>query len=262
MTRLGSNINILCRAHDLNNTFHLNSTFYLYKIYNIENTGDEKDHRPQIMQPDNHTAEFSVSIVKEEQGGKYHCSYKPPSGPLMSEPSDSLTIFIVDPKLDRPTISMSGNTMTGENVTISCTVSRVKINFYLHKNGNPIPGLAMKTNFDMGQFSIINISLEHSGNYTCSYTVGDNLFVYSPPSEILQLLVSEEPDYTMANIIHCVIGALILLLLGCLMTLDFYSTNVYEVNPQQCSKEESMGGPTLSPALDADPDPAPPTNQE
>nr|XP_060636418.1 leukocyte immunoglobulin-like receptor subfamily A member 2 [Anolis sagrei ordinatus] len=261
MTRLKSNISILCRVQNLNNTFHLNSTFYLYKIYTIKNTGDE-DHKPQIMQPDNLTAEFFISILKKEQGGKYHCSYKPPSGSLMSEPSDSLEIFLLDPQLEQPTISKRGNTMIGENVTISCTISSTNMKFYLHKNGNPTPGLEMETDFDMGTFFIPNISLEHSGNYSCSYTAVGNRFVYSPPSEILQLLVSEKPDYTVANIIHCVIGALILLLLGCLMTLDCHSTKAYEVSPQQRSKQESLGETSLSPALDADPDPAPPTNQE
>lgn len=93
MVILGSNIIIPCTVHDLNDTFHSNSTFYLYKI------GYENE--TQAVKPDNDTAMFPINNAMEKHGGKYICSYKPQPVSLMSETSDPLEILLLgeDPNL-------------------------------------------------------------------------------------------------------------------------------------------------------------------
>ncbi|XP_042330671.1 immunoglobulin superfamily member 1-like [Sceloporus undulatus] len=153
---------------------------------------------------------------------------------------------------------MSGQAVIGETITILCTINNGPVNFYLHKNGSQSPSHAIVTNFDKATLSISNISWEHSGNYSCSYVLADKPLVYSQTSDTLQLWVSDKPDYTKENIIHCTIGVLILLLLGYLVALECQSTKMYEIKSQQHPRKESLDESTLPLA----PAPASSTEQE
>ncbi|XP_053121863.1 platelet glycoprotein VI-like [Hemicordylus capensis] len=49
----------------------------------------------------------------------------------------------------------------------------------------------MESNWDMGEFAISSINWGHNGNYTCSYALRERPFVFSAPSDPLELLVSD-----------------------------------------------------------------------
>ncbi|XP_062992964.1 leukocyte immunoglobulin-like receptor subfamily A member 4 [Elgaria multicarinata webbii] len=49
----------------------------------------------------------------------------------------------------------------------------------------------MNPEFDVGEYSISNISWEHEGNYSCIYRFTKKPFLFSAPSDPLELLVSD-----------------------------------------------------------------------
>ncbi|XP_053121500.1 leukocyte immunoglobulin-like receptor subfamily A member 1 isoform X2 [Hemicordylus capensis] len=202
---LGSNITIHCWVEVLI------KTFYLYK------TGDWMTLR-SVKPDDGVMANFSINRVGSNHGGEYHCIYRPPSEFLISEPSNPMKLLILDPSLPRPAISISsgGSVALRGQVKIQCEIQEGPANFILQKAGDQRAKWPMKSNYDRGEFWITNISLEHKGNYTCSYALFHSLFVFSAPSDPLELLVSETEvtaDYTHSNIIRFAIGGLTFLLL-------------------------------------------------
>ncbi|XP_077170439.1 leukocyte immunoglobulin-like receptor subfamily A member 6 isoform X2 [Paroedura picta] len=193
----GSNITIQCRVKGPSDTFYLHNAGVPIKS----------------VVPDKDVALFYITNVSSDHGGIYSCSYKLRSNfSVLSETSDIVTFLVLDPSLPRPTISFSPSESValGGRINILCESLDGKANFFLHKDGASAADWPMKSNWDVGQVSINNISWEHQGNYSCSYVFVKRPFVFSVHSDPLELLVS---DYTYINIIRFVIGGLILLLL-------------------------------------------------
>ncbi|XP_053120288.1 immunoglobulin superfamily member 1-like [Hemicordylus capensis] len=184
------------------------------------------------MKPEEDLATFTISNVVLEHRGSYRCSYRPLSELFnISETSNDLKLLVLDPRLPRPTISISPSRLVvfGEQVTICCKTDDGPAKFYLHKDGDQTATWPMKSNFDEGHFPISDISWEHLTNYSCSYALSERPFLFSAPSDPVELLISETqtPDYTKINIICFTIGGLILLLLAYIMIRDtFFEGNM------------------------------------
>uniref|UniRef100_A0A452GMH7 Ig-like domain-containing protein n=1 Tax=Gopherus agassizii TaxID=38772 RepID=A0A452GMH7_9SAUR len=106
-----------------------------------------------------------------------------------------------DPSLPRPNISLSptGVTAPGADVTIRCQGQRWDLRFFLHKAGDLNPQQHMDTAGAGAEFRIPSVSRQQEGNYSCSYRPRSEPFVCSQPSEIVQLVVVGE-DYSKPNI--------------------------------------------------------------
>ncbi|KAH1180950.1 hypothetical protein KIL84_001884, partial [Mauremys mutica] len=105
---------------------------------------------------------------------------------------------MADPSLPRPSISLSptGVTAPGTDVTIQCHGQRRDVRFFLHKVGDLNPQRHMDPAGDMAEFRIPTVSRQHEGNYSCSYRPRSEPFVSSQPSDTVQLVVagrSESP---------------------------------------------------------------------
>uniref|UniRef100_A0A452GMP9 Ig-like domain-containing protein n=1 Tax=Gopherus agassizii TaxID=38772 RepID=A0A452GMP9_9SAUR len=147
---------------------------------------------------------FYISNMSREDGGNYSCSYHSRSEPFaVSYPSDPMELVVTgegrDPSLPRPNISLSptGVTAPGADVTIRCQGQRWDLRFFLHKAGDLNPQQHMDTAGAGAEFRIPSVSRQQEGNYSCSYRPRSEPFVCSQPSEIVQLVVvGEEPGST------------------------------------------------------------------
>ncbi|XP_034613692.1 immunoglobulin superfamily member 1-like [Trachemys scripta elegans] len=136
-------------------------------------------------------AEFLITTVGQQQGGSYNCSYRPQSEPFVSsQPSDPVQLVVADPSLPRPSISLSptGVTAPGADVTIRCQGQRRNVTFFLHKAGDLNLQRQMDPAGDGAEFRIPTMGQQHRGNYSCSYRLQSEPFISSQPSDPVQLV--------------------------------------------------------------------------
>uniref|UniRef100_A0A8C3HUJ2 Immunoglobulin domain-containing protein n=1 Tax=Chrysemys picta bellii TaxID=8478 RepID=A0A8C3HUJ2_CHRPI len=103
-------------------------------------------------------------------------------------------LLCADPNLPRPSISLSptGVTAPGADVTIWCQGQYWYVRFFLHKAGDLNPQRHMDPAGDTAEFHIPNVGRQHGGNYSCSYRPRSEPFVSSQPSDPVELVVAGE----------------------------------------------------------------------
>ncbi|CAM5123368.1 unnamed protein product [Natator depressus] len=183
---LGEAVAIWCRGQRQGMRFVLN---------------EEGRHFPPV-DPNGLEAVFPISNVSREDGGSYSCSYHSRSKPsARSSPSDPVELVVRDPSLPRPSISLSptGVTTPGADVTIRCQGQRRDVRFFLHKPGDLNPPRHMDPAGDGAEFHIPTVGRQHGGNYSCSYRPPSEPFVSSQPSDPVELVVAE-PSYPKPSI--------------------------------------------------------------
>ncbi|KAM9757331.1 leukocyte immunoglobulin-like receptor subfamily B member 4 isoform 2-T2 [Dama dama] len=168
-------------------------------------------------------ANFSILNIKEQQAGRYHCSYF--IGFNWSEPSDPLELLVAGeepagPLRDRPSLSAwpGPSVAPGENVTLLCQSGNRTDTFLLSQEGAAHRPLRLRAQDHDGQFraefSLSPVSSAHGGTYRCYRALSTDPYLLSQASEPLALLVS---DYTVQNLIRMGLAASVLLLLGVLL---------------------------------------------
>ncbi|CAM5131092.1 unnamed protein product [Natator depressus] len=196
---VGGNVTIRCWHQ------RLGMRFLLYK------DGDRNHLR--YTDPAGYVAEFPIPSARREHGDSYTCRYSYRTGPAAySEPSDPVQIIVADPSLPRPSISLSptGVTTPGANVTIRCQGQRRDVRFFLHKAGDRDPPRHMDPAGDGAEFHIPTVGRQHGGSYSCSYRPPSEPFVSSQPSHPVDLVVA---DYMGGNIVRLALSAGVLLAL-------------------------------------------------
>uniref|UniRef100_A0A8C4Y3L0 Ig-like domain-containing protein n=1 Tax=Gopherus evgoodei TaxID=1825980 RepID=A0A8C4Y3L0_9SAUR len=183
---LGESVSIWCKGQ------HRGVRFVLNK---------DGRHFPPV-DSDGFGAVFAISNVSREDGGSYSCSYHSRSEPFaVSYPSNPVELVVRDPSLPRPNISLSptGVTAPGADVTIRCQGQCWDVRFFLHKAGDLNPQRHTAPAGAGAEFRIPTVGRQHGGSYSCSYRPRSEPFVSSEPSEIVQLVVLE-PSYPKPNI--------------------------------------------------------------
>nr|XP_042703740.1 alpha-1B-glycoprotein-like [Chrysemys picta bellii] len=152
----------------------------------------EGRHFPPV-DSDRFGALFSFSIMCQEDGGSYSCSYHSRSEPFtVSYPSDPVELVVRDPSLPRPSISLrlTGVTAPGADATIRCQGQRRDVRFFLHKAGDLNPQRHMDPAGTRAEFRIPTVGRQHGGSYSCSYRPRSEPFISSQPSDSVQLVVA------------------------------------------------------------------------
>ncbi|KAM7134226.1 immunoglobulin superfamily member 1-like [Macrochelys suwanniensis] len=149
---------------------------------------------PQVQTvPDGTVAEFRIPSVGWEHGGSYTCEYHPTTEQSRwSYPSDPVEIIVADPSLPRPSITLSptGVTTPGADITIRCQGPYQVVRFFLHKAGDLNPQRHMDPAGAGAEFHIPTVGQRHGGSYSCSYRPRSEPFVSSYPSDPVQLVVA------------------------------------------------------------------------
>uniref|UniRef100_A0A674IUV5 Uncharacterized protein n=1 Tax=Terrapene triunguis TaxID=2587831 RepID=A0A674IUV5_9SAUR len=109
-------------------------------------------------------------------------------------PSPGTCLLCADPSLPRPSISLSptGVTAPGANVTIRCQGQRRNVTFFLHKPRDRNPQRHVASGGDWAEFLITTVGRQQGGNYSCSYRPQSEPFISSEPSNPVQLVVAGE----------------------------------------------------------------------
>ncbi|CAM5123360.1 unnamed protein product [Natator depressus] len=176
---VGGNVTIQCWHQ------RLGMRFLLYK--------DGDGNYLRYTDPAGYVAEFPIPSARREHGGSYTCRYSYRTDrAAYSEPSDPVQIIVADPSLPRPSISLSptGVTTPGANVTIRCRGQRWDVRFFLHKAGDRDPPRYVDPSGDGAEFRIPSVGRQHGGSYSCSYWPPSEPFVSLDPSDPVQLVVA------------------------------------------------------------------------
>uniref|UniRef100_A0A452GVX6 Immunoglobulin domain-containing protein n=1 Tax=Gopherus agassizii TaxID=38772 RepID=A0A452GVX6_9SAUR len=121
------------------------------------------------------------------------CSWRPGLGGCLGLVLTSC-LLCADPSLPRPSISLSpsGVTAPGADVTIQCQGPRWDVRFFLHKAGDLNPQQHMDRTGAGAEFRIPTVGRQHGGSYSCSYRPQSEPFVCSQPSNTVELVVAGE----------------------------------------------------------------------
>uniref|UniRef100_A0A674JSJ7 Immunoglobulin domain-containing protein n=1 Tax=Terrapene triunguis TaxID=2587831 RepID=A0A674JSJ7_9SAUR len=145
------------------------------------------------VDPAGDVAKFRIRNVGRQHGGNYSCSYRRRSEPFVSSYTSTCLLY-ADPNLPRPSISLSptGVTATGADVTIRCQGQRQDVRFFLHKAGDLNPQRHMDPAGDGAEFHIPTVGWQHGGSYSCSYRPRLQPFISSYASSSVELVVAGE----------------------------------------------------------------------
>uniref|UniRef100_A0A8C0HB88 Ig-like domain-containing protein n=1 Tax=Chelonoidis abingdonii TaxID=106734 RepID=A0A8C0HB88_CHEAB len=175
---LGQDVTIWCQAG------RRDARFSLFKV------GDWT--LPGHVEPAGAGGEFLIHSMRQgDRGSYYHYATDPFA---WSEPSDPEELLVAGEGLPRPNISLSptGVTAPGANVTIWCQGPRRDMRFFLHKAGDLNLQRQMDPAGDVAEFLIPTVGQQHRGSYSCSYRPQSEPFVSSQPSDTVQLVVAGE----------------------------------------------------------------------
>ncbi|XP_022348140.1 platelet glycoprotein VI isoform X2 [Enhydra lutris kenyoni] len=202
-----------------------------------------------------------IPSMEERLAGCYRCSYQ--NGSLWSPPSDRLELVATGVYLNKPSISAqpSPAVSPGGEVTLQCRSQFGFDQFALYKEGDAGPQKGSEKQYG-ADFPITAVTAAHSGTYRC-YSFSSKLpYLWSAPSDPLELVVTEFPEasrkwsislvnksstikssrtitisakrpesptglaqqhYTKGNLVRICIGVVILILLVGLLAEDWHS---------------------------------------
>uniref|UniRef100_A0A674JYI6 Ig-like domain-containing protein n=1 Tax=Terrapene triunguis TaxID=2587831 RepID=A0A674JYI6_9SAUR len=155
---------------------------------------DPGDLAQLLVQPqtlcDGSTSRFS-KVSSLAGGGGLKLGGSQAESPQTKMPTDIGDLY---PSLPRPSISLSptGVTAPGADVTIRCQGQRRDMRFFLHKTGDLNPQRHMDPAGARAEFRIPSVSRQHGGSYSCSYRPRSEPFVSSQPSDTVELVVAGE----------------------------------------------------------------------
>ncbi|XP_030675907.1 platelet glycoprotein VI [Nomascus leucogenys] len=182
-----------------------------------------------------------IPAMKTHLAGRYRCSYQNRS--LWSLPSDQLEL-VATGVFAKPSLSAQPGpaVSSGGDVTLQCQTQEGFDQFALYKEGDPAP-YKNSERWYRASFPIITVTAAHSGTYRCYSFSSGNPYLWSAPSDPLELLVTgtsvtpsllptEPPSsvagparqyYTTGNLVRICLGAVILILLAGFLAEDWHS---------------------------------------
>ncbi|XP_034613584.1 leukocyte immunoglobulin-like receptor subfamily A member 5 [Trachemys scripta elegans] len=145
--------------------------------------------------------EFTIPSARLEDGGVYSCRSRSRSEPpKWSYPSEMVRIIVVELSYPKPSISLrpSWGVALGGAVTVRCRGLYQNVRFLLYKDGNPNVMQDMEPAGDLAEFPIRNVSRRDGGHYSCYYCSKLYPFIWSHPSDPVELVVAEpKPNITL-----------------------------------------------------------------
>ncbi|XP_021023847.1 T-cell-interacting, activating receptor on myeloid cells protein 1 isoform X2 [Mus caroli] len=193
------------------------------------------------------TADFHITDLRQNDGGHYTCEYysKWPHDTL-SRPSNALFLLVTG-YLPQPSFQAHhrGTVTAGSKVTLQCQKAGSvlgPVKFVLLKVGRSTPVQTRSSTGMVSDFSLENVTVRDSGEYSCVYYQAKAPYRASGPSKLLEISVIDDhlpqdlaasstfppqltatslqtldtmtEGYTMGNLIRVGVAAVILLIVG------------------------------------------------
>ncbi|XP_007445109.2 immunoglobulin superfamily member 1-like, partial [Python bivittatus] len=180
MVALGEKVTILCSSED---EFH--GEFYLTRQENSSDGGTT----PGVKQAEYKKAEFSLTNLSPSNGGIYSCRSHLPEGNQFSPLSNKIYLNLTDPSLTKPSIQIINEDKDAPeaNISIRCNGTKEDLTFALLKSREQIAYKAAEPEEKAVDIFLHQTSLEETQSYTCQYHHKSRPFVWSEPSDPLEL---------------------------------------------------------------------------
>ncbi|XP_070079348.1 immunoglobulin superfamily member 1 [Equus caballus] len=182
-------------------------------------------------------AEFHLTDLKISHAGEYMCEYHRRGRPYVSSQPSDVLLLLVTGSFPKPSLHahQRGKVTEGEKVTLQCQKPDSETGpkmFALLKAGSPMPILLQGPAERETNFSLQNVTVNDTGQYSCVYYQTTGPFWASHPSDHLVIWVTDATsrDYTTGNLIRLGLGAIILAIMGALLVESW------------CSQKESQSG--------------------
>ncbi|XP_033267807.1 platelet glycoprotein VI isoform X1 [Orcinus orca] len=133
-------------------------------------------------------AELSISAMEQRFVGRYRCSYQ--SGTSWSPPSNQLEL-VATGVFTKPSLSAQPSTAVapGADVTLRCHSQYGFDQFALYKEGDTGP-YKTPERWYQADFPITTVTAAHSGTYQCYSFSSTSPYLWSAPSDPLELVVT------------------------------------------------------------------------
>ncbi|XP_053089503.1 Fc receptor-like protein 5 [Pangasianodon hypophthalmus] len=137
---------------------------------------------------DRTTQEFSISSVRDSDGGKYTCRGRR-SDSQSSEISDPVTLSVSEKPKPELTSDRKGDVLTGNSVTLNCTLQLQSAGwkFYWIK-----PTQSTETETETHSYTIRSFTVSDGGQYKCRAGRGNPVY-YTHYSDALWVNIIESP---------------------------------------------------------------------
>uniref|UniRef100_F6QRD1 Ig-like domain-containing protein n=1 Tax=Monodelphis domestica TaxID=13616 RepID=F6QRD1_MONDO len=190
----------------------------------------------RALQQSQRWADFTLQSVTVQDAGSFRCVYYEKTvQPRASEPSEPLHVCVTD-SLTRPslTVEPSSSVSLGEKVTLWCQSASCGTRFTLNKDGEDKPVQTIDSPQDKAGFLIPRVTRNHTGTYYCLHHTGEDIPTPALYSDPLELSVSGErgepvPEageadaYPVNNLIRICLAALVLAVIGMVLSYDCHS---------------------------------------
>ncbi|XP_053089506.1 basement membrane-specific heparan sulfate proteoglycan core protein-like [Pangasianodon hypophthalmus] len=146
---------------------------------------NKNDH---TLYSDRTTQEFSISSVRDSDGGKYTCRGRR-SDSQSSEISDPVTLSVSEKPKPELTSDLKGAALTGNSVTLNCTLKLQSAGwkFYWNKDTQ-----RTETETETHSYTISSVTVSDGGQYWCRAGKGNPVH-YTHYSDALWVNVIESP---------------------------------------------------------------------
>ncbi|KAB0382108.1 hypothetical protein FD755_004025 [Muntiacus reevesi] len=204
---------------------------YLYQLEILENLTYRVVEKKLGFQE---VAEFVINHMDTNTAGRYQCRYGKEH--RWSAPSEALEL-VVTGLYDKPFLSTDGGqvAMPGENISLRCGSAHVSFDrFSLSRPG----GATLSRHRDarlQGDFTLGPVNLSFSGVYMCYGWHSGRPYVWSAPSNALELVVTgtTSQDHTTENWIRLGMAGLVLIVLLAILAENQRGPQVLHQKDQQ-----------------------------
>ncbi|XP_058037481.1 immunoglobulin superfamily member 1-like isoform X2 [Ahaetulla prasina] len=176
MVALGEDVTILCKSQD---DFY--GSFYLTRYSSSSDQGETAETENAVS----NQAAFSFSCLSKSQAGMYSCRSCLPDWECSSF-SSKIYLNLIDPSLIKPSIQIL-NPKEQPYFSVWCNGTEPSLTFALMNSRQQIHYKAAEPGEMAVDFSLNSARLKEAENYTCQYHLESSPFVWSVPSDALEL---------------------------------------------------------------------------